>query len=282
MKNITIKATKPLAEITPENLALRPPLYSEEFPFVIFWSEKSACTAVVKWFFRHLHLLDQALEFNSWVHDYENKVFKVRDNYLVTAAAALRAGKPAIKFVRDPFARAFSGYLELSRPLILKSSNHWATRVRSRIIQDLGSKDAGIEYTFSFRAYLLWLATQDNKKLDGHIREQHLSRDDHIDMEVFKIETLKEAFGHLERLYDLPKYSMEPLLLSSPHYHEKTSDYTKEEMLRILDLGVPVMKNAPLKYPNFDADSARNTEYDALVNSSFFHDIDLYAYGCSP
>ena len=63
------------------------------------WSEKSGCTAIVKWFFWQLDLLDEAVKHHPWVHNYENDVFKKRPGYTHDYLKAINDGLPVLKFV---------------------------------------------------------------------------------------------------------------------------------------------------------------------------------------
>ena len=92
-----------------ELLEQRTPLFDADFPLIFLWSEKSGCTTLVKWFFDQLGLLDDALEYSGWVHDYENQVFRASGGYLIDLESALRKrDKTVVKLVRDPYQRSLS------------------------------------------------------------------------------------------------------------------------------------------------------------------------------
>jgi hypothetical protein len=275
-----LPATRSIGDLTPANLRYRPPLHHPEFPFVIFWSEKAACTTIVKWFFLQVGLLDQALAFNSWVHDYENKIYKAQAGYYEALQARLRAGVPCIKFVRDPYARAYSGYLELSRPLVLAGEAHWARKARAQLLADLIGTSAELEYAFSFRTYLRWLATRDMNGLDNHLREQYVPRDEFFDMKVLQIEELAAVFSMLEDEYGLPQQAdVHRSLFESNHHQPKSDAFTAEQSSRLLEFAIPIRKAPDFKIATFDRRAARNTDFDAMVKASFRRDIDLYGYG---
>ena len=115
-----------------ELLHQRTPLFHEDFPLILLWSEKSGCTTLLKWFFYQLGLLDDALKHSDWVHDYENQVFKARDDYLLDLDRALdKQEKPVVKLVRDPYQRALSSYLSLTEKK--DGEEHWSIEVRRHV-----------------------------------------------------------------------------------------------------------------------------------------------------
>lgn len=40
----------------------RLPHFHEDFPLILFWSQKSGCTSLALWFFYQINLLETALE----------------------------------------------------------------------------------------------------------------------------------------------------------------------------------------------------------------------------
>jgi len=135
-------------------------LFHPAFPVVIFQSPKAGSTTVCKWFFAQVGLLDEALSHNRSVHRYENEVFKQdRQDYNARVLQALDRGVPAVKFVRDPYARAYSIFLAFSESLALRQEKSWSYKYRRKIIADLTGADVSPEFTFSFRQYLKWLAS---------------------------------------------------------------------------------------------------------------------------
>jgi hypothetical protein len=44
------------------------PLYEKEFPLIFFWSPKSGCTSIIKWYFFQIGLLQKAIDYYPWVH----------------------------------------------------------------------------------------------------------------------------------------------------------------------------------------------------------------------
>ena len=72
------------------------------------WTARAACTFAVSIFFEHLGLLDKALAYNPFVHEYRTDVMDRR--FVGSADHCTGPGVTAFKIVRNPFARATSSY----------------------------------------------------------------------------------------------------------------------------------------------------------------------------
>lgn len=272
-----VPSTQPLAELDVAKCRNRLPLYHPSLPFVLLWSEKAACTTVVKWFFLQVGLLEEALAYRPWVHEYENQVFKAQPGYVESVLQALQSGVPAVKFTRDPFARAYSGYLEICRTAVVTVKGHWARPVRRRILRALLGTDVEIEYAFSFRQYVEWLCHQDVAGLNSHLSPQYLPRDDYFDVRVAQVESLREALAELEREAGC-KQSLPDELLVSGHHHTKSSTLSRHQQLAMLELAVPLRRPESFHLPGFDRELARGTEYETKLARMFGEDIGRYGY----
>ena len=159
----------------PEHVRLRPPLYHPDFPFVLLWSQKSGCTTVVKWFLAQTGLLEEALAYSPWVHDYENQVFKRRPNYLADTARAIRSGRhQVVKIVRDPMARAPSAFLVLAEHGVLKTERpHWARAHWDHVDRWLAARGKDPAEGLTFLDHLAMLAEVEARR--PHLVDLHLS-----------------------------------------------------------------------------------------------------------
>lgn len=89
---------------------LRPePLIDPQHRVVVIWSPKSACTATTIWFFRLAGLYDEALDYDSWPHQYRQNVYRGSELHRRGLADDLR-GYRVIRVIRDPYQRAVSSY----------------------------------------------------------------------------------------------------------------------------------------------------------------------------
>lgn len=274
---LSLTATQPFAEFDTANFKPRQPLFHPKVPFVLMWSEKAACTTVVRWFFHQCGLLDEALAYRPWVHDYENDVFKARPGYLDSMREAVASGVPVVKFTRDPFARAFSGYLEICRTAVVTTKGHWARPLRARILRALVGTDAEIEYAFSFRQYVEWLSFQDVPHLNLHIAPQHLRRDEFFNLRVVQIESLSESLKELEREAGFTQ-SLPDKYFESGHHHQKSEALSHHQQLGMLEVAVPLRRPDKFQFPSVDRELLRGTPLGASLSRIFEEDITRYGY----
>lgn len=277
----------PGAEIgSPDDFQFRSPLWSPEFPLIIMWSEKSACTTVVKWFFFQLGLLDEALSHSSlvsnypWVHDYENEVYKKKDAYLTDLAKQVVDGKKVIKFARDPLARAYSSYLETCRSHILDEDRQTVMRdARQSILKYLtGECEKNLEYTYSFFQYLDWLEEQEMTSLDGHFRQQYQEVEQNLDVEIFRIENIGDAFRRLEEDYNLKSSASERERIFTSHHHHLKGEVDVERIERYLRLGMPLIRSKNFPYFRVDTNLLAGQEVLDRVKAIYGRDFEAYGY----
>ena len=82
-------------------------LYNKEKRILFHTSPKSNCTVVAKMFYEYIGLLNTALEYCPWIHNY------TRDKYQSRPKKDNVEEILKIKFVRNPFTRAVSSYLHI-------------------------------------------------------------------------------------------------------------------------------------------------------------------------
>jgi hypothetical protein len=211
------------------------------------------------------------------VHSYEREFTRV-PGYREGLLDAVRQGRPVIKFVRDPYARAYSSYLGICRKAAA-TGRYWGGIVRKQILNDLAGDINVPEYTFSFRQYLEWLARQDVSSLNPHVRPQYVPRDDCFEIRLCRIESLADHFAALEKEFKLPHciadYSD---LLEGTHFHKKSAAIDLDASRALLDLGVPLQRSAEFLHVKFSKETARGTVYEELVRTCFPEDVELYDY----
>lgn len=133
-----------------------PPIVDSHNKLIMIWSAKAGCTFAVKWILFHMGLYDEA---RPRVHKYRTEVLHHSKEYKTAVGDFLRTpgAYRAVKFVRAPFKRAVSSYLQAAR---------------------FGYEDAGLskflERTvdassrFSFREFLRYLETIDLNDCNIH------------------------------------------------------------------------------------------------------------------
>jgi len=220
----------------------RTPLHHADVPFILCWSQKSGCTAILKWFFYHADLMDAALEYHKannklQIHNYENDVFKSRRGYKEDLLAAIIAGKPAIKFIRCPYQRLFSSYMQLNnvRFLLRKKSgqNTPGMKLRQRVVDFLHGDGMDFELPISFHGYLQWLTAQPVETLDPHHAPQWTRLDETIPITYYRLEDFNQSIDILETQFSLKKSSTARNRSQSGHHLEK-QQLAREEAHQLL------------------------------------------------
>jgi len=175
------------------------PLYSEALDVAVLWNAKAGCTFAVKWLFYQEDLLDEALAYSRWPHDYRQQVYCRRPMYSEGIKRIPALGPRVIKFVRNPFDRAVGGYLFFS---------HWAQRAdegqHAVVLTAIGrhvGRDVSAGEGFSFREYVGYLSTLDLDDTDPHVRHQ-MSTCERLgrlpELTILRIEESEAAIPRLE------------------------------------------------------------------------------------
>jgi len=238
----------------------RMPLVHPDLPFVVLWSQKAGSTALVKWFFAQTGLLETAQGYSPWIHDYETQVFKRAPGYAEAVRSALASGAPVVKIVRDPAARAFSGFLEMNRMRVLREGlDHWSVYWRKRLVRSAHGPAAAYDRPVSFNAFLDWLAGEPAATLNGHIAPQASRIEDALaaPAQIFKADAGPEVFARLEEAFDLPRTPPEKLaaLAGSGHHHRK-APLTAEALAAFAAADFPIDRTPETVFPRIDAAAA--------------------------
>jgi len=214
----------------PDCVRIRPPLYDPSFPYIIFWSQKSGCTTVVKWFFAQLGLLDEALAYSNWIHDYEGQVFKKRKFYRRELADALAAGThKVIKVTRDPMARAPSSFLVLAeRGAILERRYHWSQDHWGLVNEWLAARGKPVEPGLPFLDHLEMVREFEAKEphsINQHISPQYVAGEEDYVQEIVPIERFADWATEIGGRDGIKAVDMNALG-ESRHHHEVTERRT--------------------------------------------------------
>jgi len=263
--------------LTARDLVYRTPLHHPDVPIVVLWSEKSACTSIVKWFLFQAGLLDEALAHHRWIHNYENEVLKAREGYKEDVVAAIQAGRPLVKFVRDPYSRTYSGFLETCRRRVISEQEHWSTRTRRQILQHSCGSDLEIELAYSFNQFCDWMGSQKTSELDPHLAPQFTAIENGYDIAICQLDTLADPYSVVEQEYGLKASGSESRITESGHHHEKTS-FGDGVGRRCLDLAIPVQRERGFRIPDVTRGDLAASRGGAIIRRLFEQDFDAYRY----
>ena len=167
-------------------------LYHEKEKVKVIWSPKAACTHVKKMFFYHENLLDEAIKFNPWIHEYHYKIFKKRQKNFKDNDVRY------IQFTVSPYRRAVSSYVHLIKYIIPEKKN----------TQNLKN--------ISFYDFLILIKNNCLEK-NEHYKLQTFHNYKNLDIEYFKMEEIEDNYKLLK-----DKYNLNYKHFSSNHYIKKT------------------------------------------------------------
>lgn len=255
-------------------IKFRKPLWEKNFPFVLFWSQKSGCTTLVKWFFYQIGKLDEALAYHPWIHKYENEVFKKHLTYNEELIKAMNSReKTKIKLVRNPYKRAVSSFLMLSSPAVHKNKKHFAHRewvnIRSHFYDDPGSKQ-GICF-YDYLKYLQCTGSRINEN-NPHFAQQYIDGEETYIDHYLQLEKYSEQIKDLEIRYNLKASDTDPRIIDSGHHRLKNTS-SKENYSRMeINEKTFLSKKTP-HYMNF-----YDEESSELARIIFYEDFKSYGY----
>ncbi|WP_420393759.1 hypothetical protein [Acuticoccus sp.] len=221
----------PKPSTLPDCVRIRPPLYDPSFPYILFWSQKSGCTTVVKWFFAQLGLLEEAMAHSSWVHDYEGAVFKKRRFYRRHVAEALEAGThKVVKVVRDPMARAPSAFLVLAeRGAVAPRRRHW-TQQHWALVEDwLRTQGKSAEPGLTFLDHLAMVKEFEARapqSINQHLSPQYVAGEERYVERVVPIERFAAWTEEVAQEDGVAPVDMSAIA-DSRHHHQVTERRTK-------------------------------------------------------
>jgi hypothetical protein len=254
-------------------------LSDAETKLKILGTPKGGATVSTQIMFRKLGLLEEALEYDSWIHNYRTKVFRKR-NERVRCKGHCGNGWNCVKLVRSPLDRVVSSFIH-----VLKSSLKDKFRSLQRTVQHAG-KESLEEASFAdfIQAASLAAKTKESFPGDGHYTPQS-ANDECDDLSyLLPVESIEDG---LSALYDVSGVLLNATGLTSKHYIVKDSTLgsSNQDIQDVSKMSFKLLMN------NTDSDGRHHTaSYDAYLRDPslneeicrlFCHDFALYAKACS-
>lgn len=205
----------------------RIPLYNKNLPIILFWSQKSGCTSLTKWFFFQIGLLQEALEYNPFIHIYRGQVYCSSINYKdEMKKAILSSKKDIIKLVRNPYTRAVSSFLH-----VLKSGTP-NDKDNSKFHQELEKvfeRNNCRGMSFKQFLYSIEKVGSDLTSIDRHIAQQYIDGEELWVKQYIYLEDFKKYISSIENKYNLSTSPIDALVQS---HHHKSSLIKKKRIIR--------------------------------------------------
>ena len=245
------------------------PLVSQTLDLAVLWSAKAGCTYAVKWMYFQEGILDEALAYAYWPHQYRQQVYYKRADYSKALRRIPELGPRAIKFVRNPFDRVVSAYLAFCQ-----GAADMNYLLQTPILEDIGrhlGRPVGKGNLFTFREYVSYVGSLDLDKADIHIRRQQhpCERAGELpELTVVRVEDSRELMPGIEDRLGLRR-SDHAYLRRSRHHTERLESAAFAGDTRFgVTVGVPVPPTAAF----FD------DELEALVTDLYRADVETYGY----
>jgi hypothetical protein len=237
------------------------PLYEQEFPLIFFWSPKSGCTSLIKWFFFQIELLQKAIDYNpeGLVHLYRIEVYETQQNYKLKIAEQLLDDKKDVyKLVRNPYSRAVSSFL--------------STFVNENIMNQVAPAD--IHNGLSFKKFLYQVKNIGVARglIDAHIAQQYVEEEELFIQNYVHLEHFTNKIRDIEKKYNLLE---SPILniIKSPHHKAQKMTVKGKQTFAEVNMSVETLRGPIPEYKNFYDDETRD-----LVRELFKKDFEKYGY----
>lgn len=213
-----------------------------EHKFIIDWSAKAGCTIINKIFFDYMDILEESLKYDPWIHNSRGRYY--RKYGVVTPQKILSNEYIKIKFVRNPYSRAISSYINAMCTFIITDNISFDTFLinikKNKINNNIHHDFQKLEIE------------NNNKNIFGHI---------------IKIENLEEEINKINKLYNIELKST----FSSHHHVKKNNNNIFNDELPYLKYD-KIKNNIP-SYKHF-----YNEEIKKLVYDIYRDDILTYNY----
>lgn len=216
--------------------------YHEKQNLIVIWAAKAACTVVNKMYYEEEGLLEEALEYHYWIHNFREKKneerAKIRRNGLISQKSKY------IQFVVNPYRRAVSSYIHAMRTNYAEMANN--TKFNKNI---------------SFNQFIDLILNQKLKKNPHHSLQMFFLKKN---IEYIKMENIKQLLPMINK-----KYNLNYKIKDSPH-HIKTINLPDSFVGDLLwsDIDVP-----PKKYYNFYNEKIRKK-----IEIIYSSDIETFNY----
>lgn len=168
------------------------PLIDRNNKIIMGWSAKAGCTISVKMFFDHMGILEEALNYNKWVHEFRCMVFYQKYG-TPTEKDILHSNYFKFKVVRNPYHRAVSSFIHY-----IKYSNK----------------------PLSFVNFVQFLKTENLENCDIHWKLQSSHHDKYY--QIVKLENITEE---IEKINILRGTKFKPNFTSDHHHIKENSNH---------------------------------------------------------
>ncbi|WP_119301309.1 sulfotransferase family 2 domain-containing protein [Dongia deserti] len=194
--------------------------FVESANLAIMWSNKAACTTVMKWVFLHNGLLAESLAHGRWVHRYRLRQYQKSERYLSRLEDFGHGKLAVVKVVRNPFERTVSSYIHAYR-----------MGYEDGAVSEVVQRPLNRQHRFSFREFVTFLERINLRTCNPHHRVQVTPVERRPlfrvrPRQIIKIEQgLEKALNDLERSVGLPATDLTDQVFASEHHTQRVSQH---------------------------------------------------------
>ncbi|RLC96936.1 MAG: hypothetical protein DRI46_13415 [Chloroflexi bacterium] len=245
------------------------PVYSGPYRLAVMWSAKAGCTFAIKWFFAQVGLLEEALGYARWPHQYRVEVYSRQPGYRESLVDLPELGPRALKFVRDPHDRTVSSYLSVCGQI-----NRLTHPPYQRLIADISGylgRSLGDGDSLTFREFVDYLEHTYLDRCDVHLRRQVSAAERRgclPELTVVQIELSATLLPQLETTFQLKSTDLATLRSSRHHSQRVKVDTIVADRTFLQTRGVPMPEAAAFYDPDLRA----------RVADLYREDLDRYGY----
>jgi len=234
------------------------PLYEKNFPIIFFWSPKSGCTSLLKWYLFQIGVLKIAIDYNPWVHFYREQVHERQDHYHLNIKEALfNNRKDTYKLVRNPYTRAVSSFLAV---------------FQNKGIMDEAFSTSNNSLSFKRFLYNVQKIGIEREFINPHIAQQYVEQEELFIQKYIKLEDFTKELQAIELKYNLLPSPIDTII-KSPHH--MTSIMNKDEKRSFSEIEMS-LSSFPTSIPSYE--QFYDEESKALVKELFKTDFVKYGY----
>lgn len=235
-------------------------IYNAQHKLIVGFTPKAACTVAAKLFFQHIGLLDEALQFHPFIHKYRQQYFPKNP---VTVQDFKNPENVSIKFVRNPYTRAISGFVHCVKNSVYR--DEICTKFKLNQLNQL-----------TFKQYLQYIADLNLYSCDPHLGLQKLKKEDEVFQyqSIVQIENLHSDIASIIKQTNR-NFQINEQIINSVHHTPKLKKFEgfvgQTSYVAFADKRNKIMALPP--YANF-----YDEELIELVLNIFQPDFKAYGY----
>ena len=189
--------------------------------------------------FYQIDLLQTALNYSPFIHNYEYDIYKSTPAYSVRLGIALRT-KETFKLVRNPYRRAVSSFVSLIAPPYIENPE-WKP-IRKFYIKMKTPPN------FSFKQFLYYLFINDaqGNDINPHFTQQYIAGEEEYVTNYIYLENFDQDMKALEKRFELKTAPINEFSIS---WHHQTPTMIYKGNFSEADITDPLFP----RYPTFES-----------------------------